>query len=54
MASIENRTYGTSFRKFNTNLLEDEEYVNKINQKSREGIEEPVEKCRIREFFGIS
>jgi len=40
MASVENKTYGTSLRKFNTNLLKDEEYVRKINQKSREWIEE--------------
>jgi len=33
---IENTTYGPSFRKCNARLLEDEEYVNKINEKSRE------------------
>ena len=37
---IENTTYRPSFWKFNASLLEDEEYVNKINQKSQEWIEE--------------
>ena len=37
---IENTTYGPSLKKFNASLLEDEEYVNKINQKSWEWIEE--------------
>lgn len=32
--------YGCSFWKFNASLLEDEKYVNKINEKSREWIEE--------------
>ena len=37
---IENTTYGPSFWKFNASLLEDKEYMNKINQKSWEWIEE--------------
>jgi len=37
---MENTSYGPSFWKFNASLLEDEEYVNKINEKSREWIEE--------------
>ena len=37
---IENMTYGPSFWKFNASLLEDEEYVNKIYEKSRKWIEE--------------
>ena len=37
---IENMTYGPSFWKFNASLLEDEEYVNKIYEKSWKWIEE--------------
>ena len=37
---MENTSYGPSFWKFNASFLEDEEYVNKINEKSREWIEE--------------
>ena len=34
---IENTTYEPSFWKFNASLLEDDEYVNKINEKVRSG-----------------
>ena len=37
---IESMTCGPSFWKFNASLLEGEEYVNKINEKSQEWIEE--------------
>ena len=37
---IENTTCGPSFWKFNASLLKDEEYVNKIYEKSLEWIEE--------------
>jgi len=37
---MENMSYGHSLWKFTASLLEDEEYVNKINTKSQEWIEE--------------
>lgn len=48
---IENMIYGFLYWKFNVSLLEDEEYVNKINEKSWEWIEENREIWDLRVFW---